>query len=346
MYIQFKESDDARTATTLNGETLSNGLKLVAEISDPSHKQQRHGALYEGRELFIKNMPFTANEKEVKELFSEYGKVESARIPRKFNGESKGIGFVVFRDRHDALKALSLHLKPWKSRTLEVVEATNDPAKRQASVVTNTSNRTTASPAPTTNDRHGSRAGSTPPDRDKRAEIQSRTFALLNVPDTVNESRIRALTEPHGELTKLLLRLDHQGAIIEYKDQSSAGKALLTLDGYEIAPGRALRVGTVEEMKELKAEHRSNKIETSKDKKKAAAALPAPTLVRRPGLGAQKRGRGGLGVKHGLGGTHTSRAKHTDGQNHGVDNWSDGGKERDGAKPKSNADFKAYFEGK
>ena len=71
-------------------------MKLVAKISDPGHKENRKGALYDGRELYVSNVDWSATEDEVSQIFAKYGHVEKVRIPRKVDGGSKGHAFVVF----------------------------------------------------------------------------------------------------------------------------------------------------------------------------------------------------------------------------------------------------------
>lgn len=125
----------------------------------------------------------------------------------------------------------------------------------------------------------------------------------MNVPDTVNDSRVRNIVEKYGDLVKIVLRPDHQGAIVEYLDASNAGKASLGLQGYEIIPGRKLRVGTVPEMLKERAETRSDKIQVGKARKdnpvSSQAKLQSSAPIRRPGQGVGRRG--GLGQKRGLG---------------------------------------------
>jgi squamous cell carcinoma antigen recognized by T-cells 3 len=132
---------------------------------------------------------------------------------------------------------------------------------------------------------------------------QARTIALLNVPDTVNDSRLRVIAETYGRLVKIVLRPDHKGAILEYTDANNAGKASLGLEGYEITPGRNLRVGTVPEMLREKAERKTDKIQVGKMKKDNTGSMPgslqASRPIRRPGQ--QVGRRGGLGQKRGLG---------------------------------------------
>ncbi len=236
----------------------------------------------------------------------------------------------------------------FKNRILNVSMATNDMAKRQANtIITSTSQRSTASPNPDlpssiTNGYAQDVASSTPPadSLNNVDEIQSRTLALMNIPDTVNDARIRALAEPYGELVQVLLRPDHQGAILEYREVASAGKAALGLEAQEIAPGRNIKTGNVAEMKQLKAEHRTDRIVVGSGKPSAALQPAAP--IRRPNQpGARRGGKGGLGIKRGGVGLSGDRAKP-----YGEDG--DGSGEMHGdaegeSKAKSNAEFKAMF---
>ena len=94
--MQFKSSAEAYSATKLDGSAVGENLRLVAKVSDPTRRQERQGAMYEGREIHVSNLDFKANEGDLKELFSKYGTVELSRIPKKADGGSKGFGFVVF----------------------------------------------------------------------------------------------------------------------------------------------------------------------------------------------------------------------------------------------------------
>ena len=95
-YIQYKLPNQARAAIELNGQKLDGKLAILAKLSDPGHKQDRQGAMHEGRELYLANVDWSATKAEVKEAFSKFGEVESVRLPTKVGGASKGIAFVVF----------------------------------------------------------------------------------------------------------------------------------------------------------------------------------------------------------------------------------------------------------
>lgn len=244
-----------------------------------------------------------------------------------------------------------MNLTTLGNRVLNVSISTNDISKRKQNKIitsTSTSQRGTASPAPNMNGDTHNAASPSPSTNSagpsKFAEIQSRTLALLNIPDTVNDARIRALTEPFGELVKVSLRPNHQGAIIEYKNEASVGKASLALEGHEIAPERKLHVGTVSEMNQQKAEYRSDRITVGAAAKTTNAQLQGPAPIRRPGQpGTRRGGKGGLGIKRGGVGLSGSRATN-DSEGKDVEmNGTKEDEEKEKGKAKSNADFKAMF---
>ena len=59
-------------------------------------------------EVYVGNLSYETTEDELKTAFSKYGEVVSVRIiTNKFNGKSKGFGFVGMRERPDAERACS-----------------------------------------------------------------------------------------------------------------------------------------------------------------------------------------------------------------------------------------------
>jgi len=144
----------------------------------------------------------------------------------------------------------------------------------------------------------------------------------------------------------MIMRHDHQGAIVEFKEVNSAGKASLGVEGHEIAPGRKIRVGSVAEMKDQKAEWRSDKISSTTKAKEheAAKTLQAGAPIRRPG-GRPGGRRGGLGTKRGGYGlgfvqkpAESGLKPKTDGKDNGESNVAEGP-----PKAKSNADFRSML---
>lgn len=357
-YVSFRDAESAAKATKLNGQLLEGKYKLSVQYSDPSAKKARDGATDEGREVHVKNIPFDADEKVIETLFSKHGTVERVRLLRNIAGRSRGSAFVVMKTKEEADQAVSeLDQVKMGSQILAVeisVPTNSRPSARETSVAA----ESTASGAGG-DDAHDGSKGDNATEADKEA-LRNRTFALLGIPDTVNIARVRALVEPHGHITKLVLRADHGGAIVEFADAVTAGKAQLALEGAQIDQ-HTLRTDTVAQLFKEKAEVRSDRMDkaapkppkaaassttTSKDSTAPAtttstvsAASLMPTRVKRPVLG-------GKGAKRGVGFTALSASTTT--KSNGEPTKTNGTSTTDSttdAAPakKSNAEFRELF---
>lgn len=89
----------------------------TAEISD-----------IEIKTLYVGNLPYRANESMVKELFEQYGYIQSVRLMKdKHTGKRRGFGFVEI-SANDANKAIdALNDTEFQQRTLKVREAKDKP---------------------------------------------------------------------------------------------------------------------------------------------------------------------------------------------------------------------------
>lgn len=80
--------------------------------------------------LYVGNLPYRANETAVRELFSNYGNVESVRLMKdKHTGKRRGFGFVEMSstDLEQAIEALND--SEFQQRTLKVREAKERPER-------------------------------------------------------------------------------------------------------------------------------------------------------------------------------------------------------------------------
>lgn len=78
-------------------------------------------------EIYVGNLSYDLTEEELKKLFTEFGAVSTARIvTNRFNGKSKGFGFVVMPNRAEAEKAIAAYSeKEYMGRKMRVNEAKN-----------------------------------------------------------------------------------------------------------------------------------------------------------------------------------------------------------------------------
>lgn len=78
-----------------------------------------------GNKVYVGNLPYSADDDKLKELFSQYGNVvEAVVIKDKYSGRSKGFGFIEFASEESAQKAVSeMNGKEVEGRELKVNEA-------------------------------------------------------------------------------------------------------------------------------------------------------------------------------------------------------------------------------
>ena len=76
--------------------------------------------MYQGKNLYVKNLHETCTDEQLRTHFSEYGTVTSAKISTDKSGRSKGFGFVCFSEKESALKALQQHQKMFMDKPLHV----------------------------------------------------------------------------------------------------------------------------------------------------------------------------------------------------------------------------------
>jgi RNA recognition motif-containing protein len=75
--------------------------------------------------IYVSNLSFNVQDEDLKEFFTEYGEVSSAKvITDKFTGKSRGFGFVEMPDNEAAQKAITeLDNGVVEGRTIKVMEA-------------------------------------------------------------------------------------------------------------------------------------------------------------------------------------------------------------------------------
>ena len=88
-------------------------------------RSSRGGTRRRPVELYVGNLSYDMSERELHKTFRKYGNVVSARIiSNKFNGKSRGFGFVQMDDPEEIKAAIkALHGKEVKGRKIVVNEA-------------------------------------------------------------------------------------------------------------------------------------------------------------------------------------------------------------------------------
>jgi len=107
---------------------------LINNTTDISHTSSSPDSSNDDlKTLYVGNLPYRANETAVRELFANYGNVESVRLMKdKHTGKRRGFGFVEM-SANDLDKAISaLNDSEFQQRTLKVREAKERPERTEA----------------------------------------------------------------------------------------------------------------------------------------------------------------------------------------------------------------------
>ncbi len=96
----------------------------------------------QNNKLYVGSLPYSLSEEELKEIFSPFGGVPSARIIiDKMTGKSKGFGFVEMDSQESAQKAIdAMHGSELHGRTL-IVNIAHPEQKRTGFAPRNTDRR-------------------------------------------------------------------------------------------------------------------------------------------------------------------------------------------------------------
>ncbi|MCD7468881.1 hypothetical protein HAX54_007427 [Datura stramonium] len=118
-YVNFENPDDARRATeVMNGSKLGCKILYVARAQKKTEREQILRRLfeekkkaqitkYQGSNVYVKNISGDVTDHELRELFSQCGKITSAKLMVDEKGVSKGFGFVCFSRPEEANKAVN-----------------------------------------------------------------------------------------------------------------------------------------------------------------------------------------------------------------------------------------------
>jgi RNA recognition motif-containing protein len=83
------------------------------------------------KKVYVGNMSYSTTEKSLRDLFTQYGEVNSVNIVTdRYTGQAKGFGFVEMINDEEAKKAIeALNGKEFEGRQLRVNEAIERPRK-------------------------------------------------------------------------------------------------------------------------------------------------------------------------------------------------------------------------
>ncbi|NXS66603.1 RBM19 protein, partial [Pandion haliaetus] len=115
-FVEYKKPENAQKALRRLQGCSVDGHKLEVKISErairPAVKSSRKKQTVKKQKtskILVRNIPFQATVREIRELFSTFGELKTVRLPKKMagTGSHRGFGFVDFLTKQDAKKAFN-----------------------------------------------------------------------------------------------------------------------------------------------------------------------------------------------------------------------------------------------
>lgn len=135
-FVCFGEAESAEAAVNaLNGKEINGHTLYVNRAQRKSERQEvlrqhfekqraeRLSKYAAGINLYVKNLDDTIDDARLKEAFSQFGKITSAKVMTDAVGHSKGFGFVCFTTPDEAKEAVSMNGNLLGSKPLYVALA-------------------------------------------------------------------------------------------------------------------------------------------------------------------------------------------------------------------------------
>ncbi len=114
-FVQFQKAASVDKALKLLQHKMLDGhcLELKrsnrASTTDDVKTAKKDGAKQTSEQasckIICRNVPFEANEKEIKDIFQTFGTLKGVRLPKKITGSHRGFAFVEFLSKEEAKKA-------------------------------------------------------------------------------------------------------------------------------------------------------------------------------------------------------------------------------------------------
>ncbi|KAM5188878.1 putative RNA-binding protein 19 isoform 3-T6 [Callospermophilus lateralis] len=115
-FVEYRKPEQAQRALKQLQGHIVDGHKVEVRISERATKPALTSARKKqlprkqtSSKILVRNIPFQADRKEIRELFSTFGELKTVRLPKKMTGTGthRGFGFVDFLTKQDAKRAFN-----------------------------------------------------------------------------------------------------------------------------------------------------------------------------------------------------------------------------------------------
>jgi polyadenylate-binding protein len=254
-YIQFATQEAAEKAVAkVNGMMIS-GKKVFVGPFVTKKERIVANSTKKFTNVYIKNLDENYTDDKLKELFSQFGHVQSAIMMSDEEGKKKGFGFVNFEDPDAAQRSVDeLNNKEVDGKTVFVGRAQKR-TEREAEL------------------RHKFEQMKL----EQLTKYQGVNLYIKNLDDDLDDDKVRAIFDPFGTITSCRVMKDNKGVskgfgFVCFSSPEEATKAVTEMNG-KIVGSKPLYVGLAQ-----RKEIRKAQLEAQFAQRKQLARLPAPGM--------------------------------------------------------------------
>ncbi|KAI5991208.1 hypothetical protein EDD15DRAFT_2169533 [Pisolithus albus] len=111
-FVGFKTPEGAQKAIKSMQGFVLDGHALHVKFAGRGKEEEEESkdnkvAKARTTKVIVKNVPFEASKKDIRELFGAHGQLKSVRLPKKFDSRSRGFAFLEFLTRREAENAFA-----------------------------------------------------------------------------------------------------------------------------------------------------------------------------------------------------------------------------------------------
>ncbi|KAF6171005.1 hypothetical protein GIB67_028566 [Kingdonia uniflora] len=235
-FVQFEKENDAQNAIRRLNGMLINDKKVYVGLFVRRQERDRANGSPIFTNVYIKNISETTTDEDLKKVFGNYGPVTSAVVMKDSNGDSRGFGFVNFKNPDDAASAVEkLNGTSVNDDKVWFVGRAQRKSEREAELK-----------AKYQQERNG-----------RFEKFQGANLYLKNLDDEVIDEKLKDMFSEYGTIMSCKVVLDAQGqskgsGFVAFSSPEEANKAVNEMNGKMIGR-KPLYVAVAQRKEERKA---------------------------------------------------------------------------------------------
>lgn len=217
-YVHYETQEEAESAIeTVNKMEINNKIVYVGPFV-PKRDRQPVNPAETFTNVYVKNLPETVDDAQLNEMFSKFGKVNSACVMQDADGSRKGFGFVNFEEHEHAVAAVeALNMSKMGEKQLYVGRAQKR-AERESRL----------------------REKFKKMKEERMNKYQGVNLYVKNLDDTIDDEKLRQEFSAYGSITSAKIMTDDKSnskgfGFVCFTKPEEATKALTEMNGRMVA---------------------------------------------------------------------------------------------------------------